>query len=106
MGLDIVELVLECEKEFDVKLEDWRLERMKTVGDLFELICEQLQLPWGPDVPRPVGRTLMPRLGMSKEAWDRDAVWAKLVQIVTDQLQVGADEVRYFASFQNDLGAD
>ncbi len=106
MGLDVVELVLECEKEFDVKLEDWRLERMKTVGDLFELICEQLQLPWGPDVPRPVGRTLIPRLGTSKEGWDREAVWSKLVQIVTDQLQVESNEVKYFASFNDDLRAD
>src|ERR1700753_3018570 len=99
MGLDIVELVLECEKEFDVKLEDWRLERMQTVGDLFELICEQLQLPWGPDAPRPpVGRTLIPRSSAPKEGWDRDAVWTKLVQVVTDQLAVEPDEVKYFAS--------
>jgi acyl carrier protein len=106
MGLDVVELVLECEKEFDVKLEDWRLGQMRTVGDLFELICEQLQLPWGPDVPRPVGRTLIPRLSMPKEGWDRETVWTKLVQIVTDQLQVDSNEVKYFASFSDDLKAD
>jgi hypothetical protein len=106
MALDIVELVMQAEETFDVKLEDWKLERMQTVGDLFELICEQLQLPWGPDVPRPVGRTLIPHLGTSKEGWDREAVWTKLVQIVTDQLAVRPDEVKYFARFSEDLRAD
>jgi len=106
MGLDVVELVLECEETFNVALEDWRLERMRTVGDLFELICEQLQLPFGSDVPRPVGRTVIPRLIEAKEGWDRDAVWTRLVQVVIDQLQVEADEVKYFASFSDDLKAD
>jgi acyl carrier protein len=106
MGLDVVELVMQCEEKFEVKLEDWRLERMQTVGDLFELICEQLQLRWGPDVPRPVGRTFIPRLSKPEEGWDRDAVWTRLVQVVVDQLQVDVDEVKYSASFQNDLGAD
>jgi len=46
VGLDVVELVMECERKFDISLEDWKLERMRTVGDLFELICEQLKLPF------------------------------------------------------------
>jgi hypothetical protein len=47
MGLDIVEVVMRCEEIFDVRLEPIRLEQMRTVGDLFELICEQLNLPCG-----------------------------------------------------------
>jgi hypothetical protein len=53
MGLDIVELVIECEEAFHIKLEDWRLGQMRTVGDLYELICEQLGLPFGPQEARP-----------------------------------------------------
>ena len=47
MGLDIVEVVMRCEETFDVRLEPIRLEQMRTVGDLFELVCEQLNLPGG-----------------------------------------------------------
>jgi hypothetical protein len=38
MGLDIVEVVMRCEETFDVRLEPIRLEQMRTVGDLFELV--------------------------------------------------------------------
>jgi acyl carrier protein len=53
MGLDTVELVLRCEEEFHIQLEDWKLGQMRTAGDLFELICEQLQLPFGSHEPTP-----------------------------------------------------
>ena len=53
MGLDVVDIVLEAEESFDIDLEDWKLGQMRTVGDLFELVCEQLQLPFGNDAPRP-----------------------------------------------------
>lgn len=106
MGLDVVELVLECEETFKVELKDWRLERMRTVGDLFELICEQLKLPSGADIPRPIARTFIPPRSAVTEVWDRDSVWAKLVQVVIDQLQVEPDDVKYSARFQEDLRAD
>jgi acyl carrier protein len=105
MGLDVVELVMQCEESFDVKLETDRLESMRTVGDLFELIREQLDLPAGSDAPRPATRTIIP-LARQDEGWTRDAVWFKLVQICVDQLQVEPDEVTYSASFGDDLGAD
>ena len=63
MGLDVVELVLECEDAFAILLEDSRLEQMSTVGDLFELICVQLGLPPGEDQPRSATRAFLPLIG-------------------------------------------
>jgi len=105
MGLDVVELVMQCEESFDVKLETDRLESMRTVGDLFELICEQLNLPPASDAPRPASRMLIP-VASPLEEWTRDAVWFKLVQICVDQLQVDPQEVTYSATIVDDLGAD
>ena len=106
MGLDIVELVLKCEETFDIKLEDWRLGQMSTVGDLYELICEQLGMPFGSLRPRPANQTVIPLAMTPAEGWNRDTLWAKVVQIIVDQLQVESEEVIYSAHFQKDLGAD
>ena len=92
MGLDVVELVMQCEESFDVKLETDRLESMRTVGDLFELIRQQLNLPPASDAPRPASRMFIPTASPPKQ-WTGDAVWFKLVQICVDQLQVEPEEV-------------
>ena len=105
MGLDVVELVMRCEESFDVKLETDRLESMRTVGDLFELIRERLNLPPASDAPRPASRMFIP-VASPPEQWTRDGVWFKLVQICVDQLQVEPEEVTYSATFVDDLGAD
>jgi hypothetical protein len=109
MGLDIVELVLECEESFAIKLENSKLERMRTVGDLFELICGQLGLPFGSDSVRPmdVPEILSRRsIVKPKDGWTREAVWKTLVVVVVNQLQVDWNDVRYHTDFQEDLGAD
>ena len=106
MGLDVVELVLRCEEECHIELENDRLEQVGTVGELFELICEKLGLPSGPGEPRPSERTFIPHAAAPVDGWTREAVWFKLVQICVDQLQVREDEVKYSASFVGDLGAD
>jgi acyl carrier protein len=106
MGLDIVEVVMRCEESFDVRLETVRLEQMRTVGDLFELICERLKLPSGSPVRTPTDGATLPLIAIPAGGWSRENVWLKLVHICVDQLQVEADEVRYEASFVDDLGAD
>lgn len=106
MGLDVVEIVMECEKAFQIEIEDWKLERMSTVGDLFELVCEQLGVPFGADQPRPVSHALAPPTAFSHEDRNRDTVWASLVDIVVDQLQIEREDVKYPARFAADLGAD
>jgi acyl carrier protein len=106
MGLDIVELVMRCEEEFDVQLEDWRLGQMRTVGDLFEIVCMQLQLPFGEDAPPPKPSVGIPLVLAPAGGWTRDLVWSKLVAICVDQLALKPDEVQYMAKFQDDLGVD
>ena len=106
MGLDIVELVIRCEETFEIELEDWRLEQMHTVGDLYELICERLGLPFGPQQVRPVNGTIIPLATTPPGGWNRNTVWAKVVHVIVDQLQVEPAEVIYSANFVNDLGAD
>jgi hypothetical protein len=106
MGLDVVELTMRCEETFHVELEDWRLGQMRTVGDLFELICEQLGLPFGPQEPRPTVPPQIPLGDVPSESWNRDTVWRKVVEICVDQLQVAPEEVVYFADFGEDLKAD
>ena len=105
-GLDIVELVLRCEESFEIELEDWRLGQMRTVGDLYELICQQLDLPFGPQEPRPAKRPPIPLVIPPRGGWNRDTVWAKVVQICVDQLQIEPEEVIYSADFLKDLGVD
>jgi acyl carrier protein len=105
MGLDIVELVIRCEETFKIELENWRLEQMRTVGDLYELICEQL-IPFGPQEPRPTNTSPAPLVAVPREGWNRETLWSKVVQICVDQLQVDPEDVVYYASFIDDLGAD
>ncbi len=40
MGLDLVELILEVEESFEIKLPDDRASEIQTVGDLYQLILE------------------------------------------------------------------
>jgi acyl carrier protein len=106
MGLDVVEIVLHCEEEFGVVLEDDRLEQMQTVGDLFELICEELKLLYGNDAPRPATRIFIPLASDPEQGWTRDAVWSRLAQVIVGQLRVAEEDVTYTARFGDDLGTD
>ena len=37
-SLDIIELVMNAEKEYGIKIEDWEAEKCNTIGDMVELI--------------------------------------------------------------------
>ena len=106
MGLDIVEVVMRCEEAFDVRLEPIRLKQMRTVGDLFELVCERLNLPGGAPMRETIAGATLPLSAIPAGGWSKDNVWTKLVQICVDQLQVESDQVNYAARFVDDLGAD
>ncbi len=43
MGLDMVELVMDAEEEFGVRLEDRQLERVRTVGDFAAVVASSLR---------------------------------------------------------------
>lgn len=43
MGLDSVELVMECEDEFDIRMSDFDAQQIETVGQLQELCIRLVQ---------------------------------------------------------------
>jgi len=108
LGLDTVELVMRCEEEFGVDLPDADLEHVRTVGDLYRLICEQKGfVPL--DNPGPAtGFDRLPRgtLNLATVIWSPEDIWATLVAIFVDQLQVDVDEVTYVARIHDDLRCD
>lgn len=42
-SLDIVELVMELEEEFDIQIPDTEAEKIKTVGEAIDFICAKIQ---------------------------------------------------------------
>jgi acyl carrier protein len=108
MGLDVVELVMQTEEVFGISLPTHKLERMQTVGDLYTLVCTELALTPRPPPPPDTGYVHPFRKSSKplKIQWTPEDVWATLVAIIIDQLQVDREEVLYDAYFQRDLGAD
>ena len=100
MGLDVVELVMRCEESFGIGLDEDRLGSVQTVGDLFELICAQLDCS---DGLQPINQSPDTHAIATVEGWTRDAVWAELVQICGDQLEVAPNEITYTSRFKDDL---
>jgi hypothetical protein len=44
MGLDTVEIVMRCEEIFSIDLPDVELSSVRTVGDLYRLICQKMDM--------------------------------------------------------------
>ncbi|HEY4329953.1 MAG TPA: hypothetical protein VGN88_09465 [Phycisphaerae bacterium] len=85
MGLDIVELVMEIENEFELHFKDSESNAVLTVGDLYHFVLRGL----------PPGDA----------AHDRK-VWDKVRQIVAKQLGVREAELHMTTRFVEDLNAD
>jgi acyl carrier protein len=88
VGLDVVELVLRVEEEFEVEFSDDEAAAAATVGGLYNLVLDKL------------------RRRVAPSSLDAEKVWRKLHWIVVDQLQVRDDEVVPSARLNEDLGAD
>ena len=41
-SLDIIEIVINAEKEYGIKIEDWEAEKCNTIGDMVELINSKI----------------------------------------------------------------
>ncbi|MBS1799281.1 MAG: hypothetical protein JSS95_05595 [Acidobacteria bacterium] len=107
MGLDIVELVMRAEEVFNITIEDSDAEQLRTVGDLYELVCKLLNVSPTPNPATPATiHKPPPRKYSSLKTYTADDIWIMLVAIIHDQLQVDVSDIRYNARFQNDLGAD
>ncbi len=102
MGMDVVELVMRVEETFGIELPDDEAATATTVGGLYRLVLEKLNLPYRPAVE--IEDEMRPIRGQD-EPWNTPSVWTKLKETVVDQLQVDEDEVLETASFQDDLGA-
>jgi acyl carrier protein len=106
MGLDIVELVIRTEEVFGITIENYDAEKIRTVGDLYELVCKLLNVSPTPDPDKLTGVHHPPSKYGPLSQHTPENIWIKLVVTIHDQLQVDVSEIRYNATFQNDLGAD
>ncbi len=108
IGLDGVEIVLRCEEVFEIYLSDEDVGATVTVGDLYRLICKELNLPPGEHPTEDTGFDRLPRgtLNLTKVHWNPEDVWATLVAIFVDQQQLDAKEITYTARINADLGVD
>ena len=88
MGLDVVELVMDIEREFSVELPDDRLNGVRTVGELYALVAEMAGEGW--PVPPTTG----------------DAHWQQFTRRVVRDLGVEPERVTWQAEFRRDLGAN
>jgi acyl carrier protein len=108
MGLDTVEHVLRIEEVFGVDLPDWKLEQMRTVGDLYILVCEALNLTPVENPTPETGFRHIPQAtnSISPIRWTPEDIWATLLYVISDQLQVNEEEVTFTARIHDDLGCD
>jgi hypothetical protein len=109
MGLDFVELVLRTEEVFAIDLPDEQCQLIRTVGDLYKLILEKLELTYVPSAlidaqslgtVRPLNSTL--RLS----PWTAPDVWLSLRELIHDELGVKPSRILESAAFLDDLGCD
>ena len=88
MGLDVVELVMDLEREFAVELPEERLNSVRTVGGLYSLVAEMVGEAW----------TIPPAAS--------DVNWQRFVARIVRDLGVERGRVTWQAEFRRDLGAD
>jgi len=86
MGLEIVELALTVEEEFDFTMEDAEWQEARTLGALYEAVCRHT----GVEPTRP----------------PHDEVWNRLLLIFQERFGMKRDQLRYDARFIEDLRMD
>ena len=111
MGLDTVEIVLRVEEVFSLDLPDDECGLVRTVGDLYLLVVSRLGLngnidPIDPDDFLVNGRRRIRSQLPVLLPWTHADVWATLVDLIQDQLQVDLEEITPHATFLDDLRCD
>ena len=85
MGLDIVELILTIEEEFDIELPDAEMERAQTPRDIADYIYQKYQ------------------------AYDKNkthqSILNKVIEISIEQLNLSPDKITPDSRYVQDLGA-
>ena len=106
MGLDSVEIVMEAEEEFGIKIPDAEAEQIRTVGDLVDLVCQHL----APVTKAPEAQGAAPAPGKSPAVApavvSRASVESEVRRIVSGVLGIPLDRVRLDSDLVDDLGAD
>tara|TARA_R110002111_G_C5796157_1_gene354785 strand:- start:190 stop:465 length:276 start_codon:yes stop_codon:yes gene_type:complete len=88
MGLGSVELVMECEDEFDIKISDFEAQQVETVGQLQELCVRLVQKQ-------------VQSLELAADA--KDMIREEVRKIISEQLGEKIHKVVPEAHFVNDL---
>ncbi len=96
MGLDTVELIMEMEETFGIKIDDRDAEQIGTVGQAYRYILGKLE--HGPAAP--CGKP-----GVAT-AWHPEEVWTVLRDLIAVQLGVPKELVTEEKHFVHDFGAD
>jgi acyl carrier protein len=121
MGLEAVEIVLRTEEFFGVAITDEEAAAVRTVGDLYSLVCSKLELQ---PIPSPFTSEMLPKvtekekvfLFLAKHSplppppevlpWSSQSVWDCLVSVLVDQQGLDPDQILFHARFVEDLGVD
>ena len=111
MGMDTVEIILRAEEVFSLDLPDDECEQVRTVGDLYRLVISKLDLKSGVDSIDSIdfqvdGRSRFHDQLPVLQPWTHADVWATLVDLIQDQLQVDCEEITPHATFLDDLRCD
>lgn len=121
MGLDAVEIVLRTEEFFGIGIEDEEAAYVRTVGDLYRLLCVKLKLQ---ALDAPVTSANLPKVTEKEKTfliltkhtplppppevqpWSPQSVWDCLVALLVDQQGLRPEQVLHHARFVEDLGVD
>ncbi|HLI75796.1 MAG TPA: hypothetical protein VKV02_02530 [Acidobacteriaceae bacterium] len=121
MGLDAVEIVMRAEQFYSVTLTDYEAAQVRTVDDLYRLICSKFEVA---PLEHPQTSTTLP--SVSEEEWrflflrkstplpppsgvlpwTPQSVWDTLVAILVDQQGLKPAAILPAARFVEDLGVD
>lgn len=121
MGLDAVEIVLRTEEFFGIVIEDEEAASVRTVGDLYRLVCSKLEVqalaspPTSETLPKVTEKEKV-FLFLAKHSplppptevlpWSSQSVWDCLVSLLTDQQGLDPQQILSTARFVEDLGVD
>ncbi|MGN7612963.1 hypothetical protein ACQZV8_12860 [Magnetococcales bacterium HHB-1] len=87
MGLDGVELLLYCERKFNVDIYDHAAKKVATVGDL----CDCIEASLGDDL---------------RSVWNSEMIFADVRAYLVDLIGVKEEKVRRESHLIHDLGLD
>ncbi len=118
MGLDAVEIVLRTEEFFVIIIEDSEAAAVRTVGDLYTLVCTKLSLS---PLVVPISSAKLPTVTEKEKKlifykhkplpappevlpWSSQSVWDCLVALLVDQQGLKPERIVSHARFVEDLG--